>query len=562
MPGRWSKALIFGSAAVAPARSSCSASWPRRRGILVEVVEPVVVAGEIVSSSRVRRLVADGQVGEARQLLTEPYRVRGMVVHGGGPWREDRLRHRQRRRDRYDYAGQRRLRGPRVGRAIGCGRPRSTSVPIRHSASRLPKVEAHLIGWHDPLYGYPIELDFLERLRGVQRFAGVAELRAQLARDVAAARAIVAAAARIAAAGAPGRWRRAYLDADIRYVRYDRRDRAPVAAADSAVLPAPAFGGLWFEASRCALARDRPRTHRVANYSHTGGHCIMSFATHPLDSVDRPREPRPMSVETIRVLHLINGEHYSGTESVQDLLALGLPEFGFEAAFACLKPGRFPECRRSQETPLWDVSMRSRFDLGIARRIARLVRQGDYRLIHSHTPRAALVGRIAAGLAGVPMVYHLHSPTAADSTHRLRNRLNAATEHWSLARVAAVIAVSHSLAEYARQKRIAPGRVHVVPNGVPVVGRLSPRTAPIDVWTLGIVALFRPRKGLEVLLDALSQARAAGLPVRLRAIGGFETPDYHTQILAQVERLGSGRRHRLDRIHPRRSGRARTSSIC
>ena len=44
------------------------------------------------------------------------------------------------------------------------------------------------------------------------------------------------------------------------------------------------------------------------------------------------------------------------------------------------------------------------------------------------------------------------------------------------------------------------------------------------------MALFRPRKGLEVLLDALAEARAAGLPVRLRAIGGFETPDYQSQI--------------------------------
>jgi glycosyltransferase involved in cell wall biosynthesis len=263
----------------------------------------------------------------------------------------------------------------------------------------------------------------------------------------------------------------------------------------------------------------------------------MSFVTHPLIPAAGQHEPRPSSVQTVRVLHLINGEHYSGAERVQDLLALGLPEFGFEAAFACLKTGRFVECRRSQETPLWDVGMRSRFDLGATRRIARLVKREDYQLIHSHTPRAALVGRIAASLAGVPLVHHLHSPTAVDSTRRLRNRLNAAMEHWSLTNAAAVITVSHSLAEYARQQGIAPGRLHVVPNGVPVVGRLSPRTVPTDLWTLGVVALFRPRKGLEVLLEALSLARAEGLPIRLRAIGGFETSAYESDIRAQVKRL-------------------------
>ena len=263
----------------------------------------------------------------------------------------------------------------------------------------------------------------------------------------------------------------------------------------------------------------------------------MPFITHPLTPDVGFDPPRPSAVQTAKVLHLINGEHYSGAERVQDLLALGLPQFGFEAGFACLKPGRFSECRRSQETPLWNVGMRSRLDLGVARRIARLVEQQDYRLIHSHTPRAALVGRIAAGMAGVPLVYHLHSPTASDSTRRLRNRLNAAIEHWSLARVAAVIAVSHSLAAYAEQKGIAPRLVHVVPNGVPIVGRLTDRRAPQGVWTLGIVALFRPRKGLEVLLDALAAARAAGLPVRLRAIGGFETAEYEAQIRLDVERL-------------------------
>ena len=49
------------------------------------------------------------------------------------------------------------------------------------------KVEAHLIGFHGSLYGQPIEADFLSRLRGIQTFASVEELKAQLASDVAAA---------------------------------------------------------------------------------------------------------------------------------------------------------------------------------------------------------------------------------------------------------------------------------------------------------------------------------------------------------------------------------------
>ena len=56
-------------------------------GIDLEVVEPLVEGGEIVSSSRVRRLIGDGRVEEADSLLTQPYRIRGMVVHGAGAGR-------------------------------------------------------------------------------------------------------------------------------------------------------------------------------------------------------------------------------------------------------------------------------------------------------------------------------------------------------------------------------------------------------------------------------------------------------------------------------------------
>src|SRR5688500_2535743 len=80
------------------------------------------------------------------------------------------------------------------------------------------------------------------------------------------------------------------------------------------------------------------------------------------------------AIETIQVLHLVNGEHYSGAERVQDLLARQLPRFGCEVGFACVKPRRFPAARESQQSPLVEMPMNGRFDLRVVKRIAELVR--------------------------------------------------------------------------------------------------------------------------------------------------------------------------------------------
>src|SRR5439155_9187977 len=56
----------------------------RAAEISLEIVPPISVGGEIVSSSRVRGAIQAGDVDLARQLLTRPYRVRGMVTHGAG----------------------------------------------------------------------------------------------------------------------------------------------------------------------------------------------------------------------------------------------------------------------------------------------------------------------------------------------------------------------------------------------------------------------------------------------------------------------------------------------
>jgi exopolysaccharide biosynthesis WecB/TagA/CpsF family protein len=242
-------------------------------------------------------------------------------------------------------------------------------------------------------------------------------------------------------------------------------------------------------------------------------------------------------IETVRVLHVINGEHYSGAERVQDLLAKCLPECGFEVGFACLKAGRFDALRQSLHAPLYNVSMRSRFDLRPVRKLVKLIRQHDYRIVHTHTARSALVGRMAARICGVRHVHHVHSPTSRDTTRWFTNRVNMAIEKLSLRGADALVAVSHSLGEYVRQQNLCHGILHVVPNGVPSPPELQERPTPTGCWTLGVVALFRPRKGIEVVLHALAALRHRGLDVRLRAVGAFEAQDYEHEIKSLAAEL-------------------------
>jgi len=249
-----------------------------------------------------------------------------------------------------------------------------------------------------------------------------------------------------------------------------------------------------------------------------------------------PAEPAstPSIPATVRVLHLINGEHYSGAERVQDLLAARLPEFGFRVGFACMKPDRFPALRRTQEAPLYDAAMRGRFDVRPLANLRAIVRSEGYRILHAHTPRTLMVGRLLAKWTGVPLVYHVHSPASRDSTHRWRNRVNATLERISLCGAAGLIAVSESLGRHMRALGLAGDTISVVPNGVPVPADVPVRREPSGAWTLGTVALLRPRKGTEVLIDALALLRGQGREVRLRVVGPFETEDYQTRLLERV----------------------------
>ncbi len=232
----------------------------------------------------------------------------------------------------------------------------------------------------------------------------------------------------------------------------------------------------------------------------------------------------------IHVLHLINGEHYAGAERVQDLLAQSLGDEGFAVSFACVKPLKFPAARRSQHAPLFAVPMRSKFDLRPARALVRLIRQERFALVHTHTPRTAMLGRLASFWAGVPMVHHVHGHTASEVGGGCRHRFYAWVEGLSLRGAAKIVAVSESSADYMIQQGITPERLTVVPNGIPPRPLIPARSARPASGRWASSASSVRAKGLEVLLRTLARLRRQGRAVRLRAVGPFETPGYEEEI--------------------------------
>ena len=157
--------------------------------IALEVVQPVEIDGRIVSSSLIRKLVADGQVDQAAGMLTQPYRIRGTVVRGAG--RGMKLGFPTANLDGVDtllpgegiYAGRTEVERSLWPAAISIG-------PNPTFGEGGLKVETYLVGYEGCLYERVIEVDFLARLRDIVRFDSAEQLVAQMHHDVAAARRI------------------------------------------------------------------------------------------------------------------------------------------------------------------------------------------------------------------------------------------------------------------------------------------------------------------------------------------------------------------------------------
>ncbi|MGH9077631.1 MAG: bifunctional riboflavin kinase/FAD synthetase [Acidimicrobiales bacterium] len=148
--------------------------------------------GSVVSSTRIRALLAAGRVGEAAGMLGRPHQVRGTVGHGDRRGRQlgfptanvDVPPGIQLPADGV-YAGwYSRPAGPPHAAAISVGRR-----PTFHSEEHGPVVEAYLLDFAGDLYGEQARVDFVANLRDQVRYQAAGDLSAQIARDVVATRA-------------------------------------------------------------------------------------------------------------------------------------------------------------------------------------------------------------------------------------------------------------------------------------------------------------------------------------------------------------------------------------
>ena len=163
----------------------------RRHGFDVATVELVADEEGVISSTRIRQLVMAGRVSEAAALLGRPHRVSGVVVRGDARGRT------------LGYptanlplpAG---LAVPadgiyavRVRGAIEADGVASLGVRPTFGTSGVRLLEVHVFDFSGDLYGKTLDVDFVERLRGEERFDSVEALVDQMDKDAMAARQIL-----------------------------------------------------------------------------------------------------------------------------------------------------------------------------------------------------------------------------------------------------------------------------------------------------------------------------------------------------------------------------------
>jgi riboflavin kinase/FMN adenylyltransferase len=164
------------------------------KGFPVTVVEPYYVDDMLVSSSKIRELVAAGRMRDVKKLLGRSYQIRGEVKRGkqrggpviGFPTANLHISEEDLCPKHGVYVTQVIYDGKCYGGVLNIGYNPTFGGEQHISA------ETHIFDFNQDIYGKPIKINLLRYLRGERKFSGVAELAEQIARDIDEAKEVLA----------------------------------------------------------------------------------------------------------------------------------------------------------------------------------------------------------------------------------------------------------------------------------------------------------------------------------------------------------------------------------
>jgi glycosyltransferase involved in cell wall biosynthesis len=269
---------------------------------------------------------------------------------------------------------------------------------------------------------------------------------------------------------------------------------------------------------------------------------------------------RPMSGEPRRytVAHAITESQPFGGAQRNTLLTLqGLLHRGYRVALVCGPGGRLVTEARSAgvQVHVLDDLVRE-FDpvrdLRALLQLHRLFRAGNYDIVHTHSAKAGLLGRVAAWLAGIPVVVHTIHGFPFEMTRDWRAHLYAGVERLVGAVTDRVICVGENLRQQAAALRIAPHRKLVTVYSGIDFDMYRPRCRPSDTRRalgleaaspiVGSVGYLVEAKAQHYLLEAVALLRAKYPRIMLLLCG--EGP-LRPCLERRIEDLGVGAHVRL-----------------
>ncbi len=213
----------------------------------------------------------------------------------------------------------------------------------------------------------------------------------------------------------------------------------------------------------------------------------------------------------MRVLHVITGLGVGGAEL--QLRAL-LQHTRHEAQVAALyNPGDVADMIRSDGTEVHDLAMTGNTEIAALARLRSLIRRGGFDVVHTHLYRACVYGRLAARLAGTPVV--VTSEHSIGETHLERRPMTRGVRLLYLATDLcsdATIAVSDTVAHRLTRWGVAPRKIITIPNGLDVdrVAFDAEARARVrhdlgidqDAQVVGVLGRLDPNKRFDLVIAA------------------------------------------------------------